>query len=124
MIEDLETVDLINEQLETFADRLFHSIEAAEKTIGDILSQFDIDFDGGLSEDEDNIFKLETANGLDSNYFLYVIIESELVGFCVFAQIVDEEDLSGLMDDLDDEEYNEMPQTSDFLKRVRRSADD
>ena len=114
---DYATIDSINEQLEGLADRIFSSIESIESVIDDIFTDHGIDFPGGLSEEEDNIFKLEGEEDL----FLYVIIDSELVGYSVFAQILEEEDIVDIQGELDIDDVN---QFSDFLTRVRHSADD
>jgi hypothetical protein len=111
---DYATIDSINERLDELADRHFHSIESVESTIGGIFSDHGIKFPGGLSEEEDTIFKLEGSD----NLFLYIIVDHELVGYNVFAQILQEEDIIDIQDSIDVDEF------PDFLTRVRHSADD
>lgn len=114
---NIDTIESINERLDELADRLFYSIEALESAVSGIFSDHGIKFPGGLSDEEDSVFKIEGADDL----FLYVIVDKELVGYSVFAQILDEEDIADIQDAVDEPEY---PGTSDFLLRVRHSADD
>lgn len=114
---DYGTVDSINERLDELADRIFSSVDSIESVIDGIFSDHGIKFPGGLSEEEDNIFKLEGEEEL----LLYVIIDSELVGYSVFAQILEEEDIQDIQDEIDVDDVSEFP---DFLTRVRHSADD
>jgi len=114
---DYATIDSLNERLDELADRNFSSIDAIEKTLSEIFSNHGIEFPGGLSVDEDAIFKLEGEGDL----FVYVIVDEELVGYSVFAQILEEEDIMDIQDEINEPEYTG---TSDFLTRVRHSADD
>lgn len=114
---DYVTIDSINDRLDELADRYFSSIEGIESVISGIFSDHGIEFPGGLSEDEDSIFKLEGQDGL----FLYVVIDMELVGYSVYAQILEEGDISEIQNEISEPEYST---TSDFLRRVRHSADD
>ncbi len=120
MIEDYETIDAINERLDELSDRVFHSVEAAEDAIDSILENFDVDFEGGLDAEEDNIFEVKCSGDMDTDLFLYVVLDREMVGYSMYAQILEEEDIQDIQDGYDPID----PLSSPYLTRVRHSADD
>lgn len=123
MIEDYESIHEVNSKLDFFEGRLFHSLDVIEKEISGIFSKFDVGFKADFTEDdEEYVYKLEAANDMPTDFYLYVLIEKELIGFVVYAQIIDEEELDNIDMFLD---YTDGERgTSDYLLRVRRSADD
>jgi len=110
----------INDGLESLHDRHFASIENISKELESILAPFDVDFPGIDDSEEDYIFKIETAEGDETEYYLYVIVDSEPVGFSVFAQILEWEDII----DIQEVSLDVGLDVTDFLTRVRHSADD
>ena len=122
MIEDYETIDDVNEKLDDLSMQYFHSLEAIKTSIKNILSLHDIKFDDDLEVEDDNVFRLITSDELDSTFYLYVAIDDETVGYYVYAQIVDEEELQDIESGVE-ELYSFQP-TSPYLLRVRHSADD
>lgn len=115
---DYATVEIVNEKLDELSHRHFSSVDAIETVMHSIFTDHGIHFPGGLSVDEDTIYKIEGEDDL----FLYVIIDEEPVGYSMFAQILEEDDIYDIQDEISEpEEYSG---TSDFLRRVRRSADD
>ena len=131
MIEDYETVDAINERLDELDFQCFHSVDAIEQKLNDIFEDFDVKFPGGIDPEQDNIFKIKTSGNTETDLFLYVTVDEEMVGYSIFAQILEQEDIEEIQNTLDgfnffedgDEEEEEQ-QISPFLLRVRHSADD
>ena len=129
MIEDYETVDAINEKLDGLDVQVFHSLEAIEEKLNDIFEEYNVEFPGGVQE-EDNIFKIASSGGTDTGFYLYVVVDEEMVGYSIFAQILEQEDIEEIQNTLDgfnsfeDGDEEEEQQISPFLLRVRHSADD
>jgi len=114
-----DMVDAINEKLDNLSDRHFHSIDAIDSVISEIFSDHGISFPGGIDSEEDTIFKIEGQEDL----FLYVVVDEEVVGYTVYAQILEQQDIIEIQDALDGlESYENIG--VDFLTRVRHSADD
>ena len=110
----------INAELEMLHDRHFASVENISKDVESILAAFEIGFPGIDDSEEDYIFKIETAEGDETEYYLYVIVDPEPVGFSVFAQILEWEDII----DIQEVSLDVGLDVTDFLTRVRHSADD
>ncbi len=112
-------VESINAKLDELSDRHFHSLDAIDKVISEIFSDYGISFDGGIDSEEDTIFKIEGEDDL----FLYVVVDQEVVGYTIYAQLLEQEDIAEVQDAIDGlEEYENVGY--DFLTRVRHSADD
>jgi hypothetical protein len=115
---DYGVVEAINAKFDELSDRHFHSIDAIDSTISGIFSHHGISFPGGIDSEEDTIFQIEGEEDL----FLYVVLDHEVVGYTVYAQLLEEEDIIDVQDGIDAlEDYEN---TDDFLTRVRHSADD
>ncbi len=117
---DYATIEIINEKLDELSHRHFSSVDAIETILHSIFTDHEIQFPGGLSVDEDTIYKIEGEDDL----FLYVVIDEEPVGYSMFAQILQQEDIIEIQGGIDVLEYTEGSSDSDFLTRVRHSADD
>lgn len=114
-----DVVESINAKLDELSDRHFHSIESIDSTISGIFSDNGMDFSGGIDSEEDTIFQIQG----EDNLFLYVVLDQEVVGYTVYAQLLEQEDIVEIQDGIDALEDYESS-SSDFLTRVRHSADD
>ena len=114
---DYATIEMVNQKLDELSHTNFSSVDAIETAMNSIFTDHEIEFPGGLSVDEDTIYKIEGEDDL----FLYVVIDEEPIGYSLFAQILQQEDIVDIQDSIDVDEYSD---GIDFLTRVRHSADD
>jgi hypothetical protein len=112
-------IESINARLDELSHRHFHSVSAIDSAVQEILSEYDIDFPGGIDAEEDTIFNIEGEDDL----FLYVVVDQEPVGYSVYAQLLEQEDIIDIQDGIDGMGSYENIGV-DFLTRVRHSADD
>jgi len=113
---DFAEIDEINSRLDPLTDQCFSSVRSIEGAITDILDPYDIIFPGGLDTEDDNVFRLESS--ASAELYLYVVVDTELAGFTVYAQILELEDILEIQDGSD------MFPENDFLRQTRHSADD